>query len=213
MKGLAGLSKCEWITYSRLLRVEKVAPLTFEHEPYKSKNRHANHSATSAHYTRLHIECWPINSGKVIMLHASVLLAKTGKNFPYSGFEIFLLVRSLSKHADWLIDWLIRLFIEIQYFHWDWRYDKRGGKYRWRKLRAVDKDDQKMQDCMWACLQNLRKLTHKKFQSKNIIYISVRFSINQLNINIQRISVPVSIRPFLGQAEERWKGLVTGDGS
>jgi len=31
MKGLVGLSKCEWITYSRLLHVEKVSPPGYKH--------------------------------------------------------------------------------------------------------------------------------------------------------------------------------------
>jgi len=49
MKGLVGLSKCEWITYSSLLCVEKVSPPGFEHTTYRSRSRHANHSATAPH--------------------------------------------------------------------------------------------------------------------------------------------------------------------
>jgi len=49
MEGLVGLSKCEWITYSRLLRVEKVAAPRFESATYRSRNRHVNHSTTVPH--------------------------------------------------------------------------------------------------------------------------------------------------------------------
>jgi len=49
MKGLVGLSKCEWKTYWRLLRVEKVSPPGFEPATYKFRSRHANHSATASH--------------------------------------------------------------------------------------------------------------------------------------------------------------------
>jgi len=47
MKGLVGLTKCEYITYSRLLRVEKVAPLGFKPATYRSRSRYANHTATA----------------------------------------------------------------------------------------------------------------------------------------------------------------------
>jgi len=50
MKGLVGLSKCEWITYSMLLRVEKVSLPGFEPATYRSRSRHANHSATAPHF-------------------------------------------------------------------------------------------------------------------------------------------------------------------
>jgi len=49
MKGLVGLSKCEWITYSRILRVEIVSPPGFEPATYRSRSRHTNHSATAPH--------------------------------------------------------------------------------------------------------------------------------------------------------------------
>jgi len=49
MKGLVGLSKCEWITYSRLLRVEKDSPPGFEPATYRSRSRHTNHSAAASH--------------------------------------------------------------------------------------------------------------------------------------------------------------------
>jgi len=42
---LVGLSKCMLITYSRLLRVEKVSTPGFEHVTYRSRNRHVNHLA------------------------------------------------------------------------------------------------------------------------------------------------------------------------
>jgi len=54
IKGLVDLSKCEWITYSRLLRVEKVTPPGFEPATCISRNRHANKSWELASQTLLH---------------------------------------------------------------------------------------------------------------------------------------------------------------
>jgi len=50
MKGLLGLSKCEWVTYSRTIRVEIVPPPGIEPATNKSKNRHAHHSATAPQF-------------------------------------------------------------------------------------------------------------------------------------------------------------------
>jgi len=47
MKGLVGISNCEVITYSRLLRVNYVTMPRFEPATYWSINRHVNHSATA----------------------------------------------------------------------------------------------------------------------------------------------------------------------
>ena len=49
MKGLVGQSNCESITYSRLLRVDQVAPLVFEPVNCRFRSRHASHSATATH--------------------------------------------------------------------------------------------------------------------------------------------------------------------
>ena len=43
------MSKCEWITYSRLLRVDQVAPPAFEPVNNRFRSRRANHSATAPH--------------------------------------------------------------------------------------------------------------------------------------------------------------------
>jgi len=56
MTGLVGLSKCEWITYSRLLRVETVSPPGFEPATYRSRSQHANHSATAPGGLRIRCE-------------------------------------------------------------------------------------------------------------------------------------------------------------
>jgi len=53
MKGLVSLSKCEWLTYSKLLRVEKVAPPGFEPATYISRNEQVNYSATAPQHREL----------------------------------------------------------------------------------------------------------------------------------------------------------------
>ena len=50
MKGLVGLSKCEWITCPRLLRVNQVTPPGSEPGSPDPENRCTNHSATAYHY-------------------------------------------------------------------------------------------------------------------------------------------------------------------
>ena len=46
------VSKCKWITYSRLLRVDQVAPPVFKPVNYRFKSWCANHLATAPHTTR-----------------------------------------------------------------------------------------------------------------------------------------------------------------
>ena len=45
------VSKCEWLTYSRLLRVDQVVPPVSEPVNYRLWTRRANHSATAPHNT------------------------------------------------------------------------------------------------------------------------------------------------------------------
>ena len=46
------VSECEWITYSRLVRVDQVAPPVFEPVNNRFRRRRANHSATAPHMDR-----------------------------------------------------------------------------------------------------------------------------------------------------------------
>jgi len=65
MKGLVGLSKCEWITY--LTCIEKDAPPVFEAVTYRSRNWHANGSTIAPHK-----DCYLSAEMLIVLIHFNV---------------------------------------------------------------------------------------------------------------------------------------------